>query len=101
VGQGPLRSRLVKAAVPLSILSAGFFPDKDTAMKWEGILDELTSKRARNCGEGRVHATVEQLSDQDASLIAERILQLYEGVRKSLQLAGQRRLVFRRMLEQA
>jgi hypothetical protein len=99
VGQGALRSRLVAAAVPLCTLSAGHFPDNNTAMKWEAILDELTSKRARNCGEGRVHATVEQLSDQDASLIAERILQLYEDVRKSVQLVGQRRRVIRRMVE--
>jgi len=74
-GLGDLRQRLKHAADYLTRLMPEQFPDDETRKRWAAIWDDLCF--AEDQGGGRIEATVEQLLDEDAAGIAQRIYELH------------------------
>lgn len=72
-----LRKRLAAAALQLMPLNTTFFPDRDTAIAFEGIREDLTIMDAGPGDSGKIDATTKRLSDYDADRIAMRIFDLY------------------------
>jgi hypothetical protein len=80
-GMGPLRERLVGAAMYLvePQFSASHFPDVATAKVLEGLREDLTIFEA-DPGEGKIHTTIKNLIDDDVVKIATRIIELYARI---------------------
>lgn len=75
-GEGDLPERLEAAALSLVVLEPEQMP-ADIGQEYRAIYAELTKREAEIAGEGKIRATVRNLTYHEASGIAERILNLY------------------------
>ena len=75
---GTLQERLANAAISLCgvyLPSEGDLPKK-CQEEFKSIIQDLTKEPAKS-DEGRIQATIWEMSDQEAKSVAERILNLY------------------------
>lgn len=76
-GADEIHERLYCAAITLVVLSAERDVPEDLRERFAGVWDALTREQAQIEGEGRLRATIRQMKPEDASQIAEQILDLY------------------------
>ncbi|MGA2966134.1 MAG: hypothetical protein ABSD64_07970 [Terriglobales bacterium] len=74
--QGSLQERLASAAMGLVSLPAENGLPKEYQEALESIIQDLTKEPAKG-NEGRIQATTRKMNDQEAKLVAGRILGLY------------------------
>jgi hypothetical protein len=79
VSDRPLRDRLAAAAQYLVVLTPKAFTgsDKKHLKAWEEIMEDLTWADADHRGEGKIHASIRRMLDDDARRVARDILDLF------------------------
>jgi len=79
VSNSSLKERLKMAASECISLKPSDFPDENKD-QWTDIIKSLTSKNEVIRGEGKLHRTLEEMSDDEASSLAEKIYNLYAQI---------------------
>ena len=74
-GTEPLRQRLFSAALATSTLQPRDFADEQSRAAF-GAIREMLTRHEAHANEGRIGATLTQLSDDEARSVARRILEL-------------------------
>jgi hypothetical protein len=79
VSEGPLRKRLTAAAMYLVQLMPKDFAgsDRKHVKAWQQIVEDLTWADPDRGDEGKLHATIRRMIDEDASRVAREILDLF------------------------
>ncbi|MEI8697177.1 MULTISPECIES: hypothetical protein [unclassified Mesorhizobium] len=76
VGNGDIRTRLLGAYMSFHPIKESDFRTSELSKVYKEIMDRLTKITPKDSDEGRVPATVKQLSDDEAGEIAELIWNL-------------------------
>ena len=81
----PIQTRLEYAAMSchtLANMHERSFPTDELRDRWVAWWASITSKPARDNQEGTIRATLSQMSDQEASDVAEELFNIYAGVER-------------------
>lgn len=76
VGLGDIRSRLVNAFISITTIDGSNFSDEELGKRFDALYSRITSVSAQG-GEGTIQATVNTMSEEDASDVAHELLDLY------------------------
>lgn len=78
VGEGPLKQRLENATLSIIRLKNHNIPD-DVKQDVLSLIEDLTSGNPDG-EEGRIHATIKRMTDEEARATAKRILGVYDNI---------------------
>jgi hypothetical protein len=76
----PLQKRLASCLVVIQHLEPESFPDDQTWEKFSSLLEASTNQPDRYEGEGTMHATTAQMTDEEAGRYLREICSLFSGV---------------------
>ena len=80
---GPVQARLVDAFSYLHRIRPDAIPNEELRQSFAGVMNALTAGQAQG-GEASIVATLKNTSDEDASAIGRRILDLYLRLKELL-----------------
>ena len=75
-GEGEIKDRLESAAITLSVVQLEKTLSPEFRNEFNSIHDELAKRKAVG-GEGRIKATIQELTNMEATRLADRIFHLY------------------------
>jgi len=83
VGIGGIHSRLVNAFISMTTINGSNFSDEALGKRFDALYSRVTSVSAQG-GEGKIQATINTMSDEDASGVAHELFDLYASALRAL-----------------
>ncbi len=76
VGAGDIRSRLLSAFISMTTISSAQFSDELLGARFDDLYSRVTTKQAQG-DEGKIHATLSGMTDDEASEIAHELFEIF------------------------